>query len=197
MTTSRPPFRELHAIDLAASFNDSRQTPYVAVFITYGKEPHVFGSSEFTTMKALEADIEKEAARYELNRDGFNAYFGHNAAVITFASKKIHASFMRAMHGHNVTAHDLVVQVAHKSPEWHHAAGQYVAYTNRVRREEKIQGKPLGFSNVPMFGGLLVDYSFPDLATMKDFCQRVNSGQFDTAAAELKKSRPQSDPQVS
>ncbi len=190
MTNAYVPMREMQAIDLAASFNASKEVPYVAVLVVYGKGKHSFGVAEFKTLGELGKQITKEAKRYELPETDFTFYHGHNAAVITFTNKKIRGDFNKAMLGHNVEPNDLIVQVAEKSPEWHYVAGQYIAYTNRARREEKMEGKPLTQMNVSMFRGTLVDYAFPDLASMKEFCERVNNGHFDAKATELKNAVP-------
>ena len=183
---SQAPLTDIQAIEFASTFNAASNTPYVAVFITYGKGTHAFGTAEFKTIKEMAAEVTRDTSKYELPQENFTLYRAQNAAVITFANKKIYSDFMHAMLGHNVEPHDLIVQVAGKSAEWHHVAGQYVAYTNRARREEKIAGVPLGQQNVPLFKGTLVDYTFPDLATMKAFCERVNDGHFDRLAAEMK-----------
>lgn len=194
---SQAPFTEIQAIDLATSFKAAGTTPYVAVFITYGKGKHTFGTAEFKTIKEMAAEVTRDTSRYSLPQEDFVLHRGQNAAVITFANKTIYNSFMQAMLGHNVERHDLIVQVAGKSAEWHQVAGQHIAYVNRSRREEQIAGLPLGKQNVPLFKGTLVDYTFPDLATMKAFCERVNDGHFDRMVAEMKGASGSAAPHVS
>ncbi len=186
-SASKAPLNSIQTIDLAATFTDRARTPYVTVFVTLGTAPFDLAGTEFTKMKELRGEIAQLTELKNVNRAQFEPTFGQNAMLVTFASKAVHTAFMDAVLGKNTDHPDRVVQVGGKSREWHHAAGTYIAYQNRARVAENPAAQPLTQSNVSRFGGTLVNYTFPDLATMRDFCVRVHEGKFDMLAKELRK----------
>ena len=186
MTNSQRPLNSIQTIDLAATFNNPKKTPYVMVFVALGTAPFDLGGTEFTQVKELPPEISTLTTQKGVKREQFAPHYGRNALLVTFQNKAVHTAFMEAVLGRHTDHSDRVVQVGGKSPEWYHVAGQYIAYENRARREADADAQMMSHSNVSRFGGTLVNFSFPDLATMRAFCERVNDGTFDLRAKELR-----------
>lgn len=162
-------------VDVLTAFQAQAQKPYTAVYVKFGRGRHAFGDSEFHTMQEFADEIRDATKLYDLDADKFAASLTASTAIITFDNKRIYGQFMDAMLGKNVERRNFVVQISNQSREWHQAAGEFLAYNARWRREQNLPDSPVYQKNVAGFSHMLVDYTFQDIDSMKDFCAKVMS----------------------
>lgn len=174
-----------YAAKAIAAFKDAATTPYQTAYVQLGKGAHTFGNTEFRTMKELAAEIESIVKQQKLSPESFVGRIDATCALFSFTGKEAYYNFMNATHDRNTSKHNLIVQVAGKPREWHHKAGEYLAFENRILAQQAPDSSRAIHANVPLFAGQLVDYIFPNLEMMKNFCERVSSGRFDEEAAAL------------
>lgn len=176
----------IHAVNALDAFKTASTSHYKAAYVHLGKGAHLFGGFEFHTKEDLETGLRKTISDYNLDEKKFSVSVDSTCALFDFKNKGIHNQFMKAIYHPGETPSRFVVQVANKSREWHHKAGEYLSHANRERLEGTSRTDRAILKNVPSYGSALVDYSFPDLDMMRNFCAYIASGQIDRDEAVLK-----------
>lgn len=157
---------------LITKFIASSTTPYSAVFAPLGRGNHYFGQIEFKTMDELARELRDLVRIYRIEPAKLEVTVTRKAATFQFEDKATRNAFMTAAYGKHVQQTPYAAQIANPSGQSKESASQFLEQVNTGISLSEPQSYMIP---APGYMGNIRTYVFPDLPTLRDFCQMAEN----------------------